>query len=379
MLVFISYPREFEKVAVALDAELKSRKIATFLDKESINLTDVWRLEIEANITKADIFVVLYLPEAAIPNRFFCTETERIQNECAENNAQRLITVIFPPTTPRNLPPFFRSHQILIAEAKGDREDERDGYWIDQIVQEVERLNKEEKNKERRKWRQIIARTALATGIVIIVLLYNKLSNSEEEKKQAGRALEEARQEIQLSEKKPLDGESTCNSLKGLYKLYTDYEFINTGDIKVTVRSGTWNANTCTKGEEGTYILEGKDTSQHDVELLFNGKYEHVGTTVTRYSSEIFIDKNGQLIRRTLHYPDEQPRPELIKHDMEKIGLKGKEDYINRKIDEYVKIRTRKLLILKTKFCHPALLNNNGMTLLAFLCEGYTRAMIRHH
>ena len=356
MLVFISYPREFEKVAATLDAELKSRKIATFLDKESINLTDVWKLEIESNIKRADIFVVLYLPEAATSNRFFRTETERIQNECVENNAQRLITVIFPPTTPRNLPAFFRSHQVLMAEANGDCEDERDGYWIDQIVQEVERLKKEEENKKRRKWRQIIARTALAAGMVIIALLYNKVSGQE----------------------KP-DGESMCSSLKGLYKLYTDYEFINTGDIKVTVRSGTWNANTCTKGEEGAYVLEGNDTSQHDIELLFNGKYEHVAITVTKYSSEIFIDENGQLIRRTLHYPDEQPRPELVKYDLRKMGLKDKEEYINRKMDEYVKIRTRKLQLLKTKFCHPALLNNNGMTLLAFLCEGYTRAMIRHH
>lgn len=190
--------------------------------------------------------------------------------------------------------------------------------------------------------------------------------------------LKKAQKELQALQKKPLDGESTCNSLKGLYKLYTDYEFINTGDIEVTVRSGNWNAYTCARGEEGAYVLEGKDTSQHDIELLLDGKYEHVGTTVTKYSSEIFIDKNGQLIRRTLHYPDEQ-RPELVKHDLEKIGLIGREDYINRKIDEYVKIRTRKLLLLKTKFCHPALLNNNGMTLLAFLCEGYTRAMIRHH
>lgn len=373
MLVFISYPREFEKVAATLDAELKSRKIVTFLDKENINLTDVWRLEIESNIKRAGIFIVLYLPEAATPNRFFRIETERIQNECAENNAQRLITVIFPPTTPRNLPAFFRSHQVLMAEAKGDCEDERDGYWIDQIVQEVERLKKEEENKKRRKWRQIVARTALAAGVVIIGLLYIQLSNTKMEIINTEKKLKEARQE------KLPDGESMCNSLKGRYKLYTDYEFINTGDIKVTVRSGTWNADTCTKGEEDAYVLEGNDTSQHDIELLFNGKYEHVATTVTKYSSEIFIDKNGQLIRRTLHYPDDQPKPESLRQDLEKIGLKVKEDYINRKMDEYVKIRTRKLQLLKTKFCHPALLNNNGMTLLAFLCEGYTRAMIRHH
>ncbi len=103
MLVFISYPREFEKVAVALNAELKSRNIATFLDKESIYLTDVWRLEIEANIKKADIFVILYLPQAATPNRVFLTETERIKTTHGNDSRKRLITVIFSPTTPKDL------------------------------------------------------------------------------------------------------------------------------------------------------------------------------------------------------------------------------------------------------------------------------------
>ena len=65
MLVFISYPREFEAVAAALDAELRSRKIDTFLDKKEIKPADIWQLEIESNIKKAAIFVVLYSLEAA--------------------------------------------------------------------------------------------------------------------------------------------------------------------------------------------------------------------------------------------------------------------------------------------------------------------------
>src|SRR5665647_2051318 len=90
MLVFISYPREFEAVAAALDAELRSRRIDTFLDRKSINPADVWRLEIESNIKKAAVFVVLYSLEAAEKNRYFLIETELIQTAC-EKGLQRII------------------------------------------------------------------------------------------------------------------------------------------------------------------------------------------------------------------------------------------------------------------------------------------------
>lgn len=201
MLVFISYPREFEKVAVALNAELKSRNIATFLDKESIYLTDVWRLEIEANIKKADIFVILYLPQAATPNRVFLTETERIKTTHGNDSRKRLITVIFSPTTPKDLPPYFRTHQILIADAIGLDEDEKDGYWINQIVQEVGRV----KEKRKLKWRQVIARTVLAVGATVIVLLYNERVN---EKLKIERLQEEIeRLKKEQRSQKPFEGE----------------------------------------------------------------------------------------------------------------------------------------------------------------------------
>ena len=170
MLVFISYPREYGAVAEALDAELRSRNVDTFLDKEKIAPSDVWQLKIEANIKKANIFVVLYLPEAATRERFFLTETERIKTAYGNDSRKKLITVIFSPTTPKDLPAYFRTHQILIADAIGLDEDEKDGYWINQVVQEVQRL----KEKIKLKWRQVIARTALAIGVTVIVLLYNE-------------------------------------------------------------------------------------------------------------------------------------------------------------------------------------------------------------
>lgn len=201
MLVFISYPREFEKVAAALNAELKSRGILTFLDKESINLATVWQEEIEANIRKADIFVILYLPEAATRNRVFLTEIERIKTSYGNDSRKRLITVIFPPATPKDLPPYFRTHQILIADATGLEEDEKDGYWINQIVQEVGAI----KEKRKLKWRQVTVRTVVVVGAIVIALLYNERADKQIKLQRSQEEIERLKKEKRVQ--KPFEGE----------------------------------------------------------------------------------------------------------------------------------------------------------------------------
>lgn len=244
MFVFISYPREFDAVAAKLDAELKSRNINRFLDREGINLGDVWKLKIESNIKKSSVFIILYLPAAATQDRFFLTETEHIKKEC-EKNLKKIITVIFSPTVPRDLPPFFTNHQILEARAEGFRANERDGYWIDQIVQEVERLKEIEKLdhqfKAKIKRRQIIARTALTTaGVIIAGLLYSKppVPSSFGDR--------------------VLDGESMCNSLVGAYELHQGYVFTEGIDARSIAKNASWKASNCEyRDRNATYILKG--------------------------------------------------------------------------------------------------------------------------
>ena len=68
MLAYISYPREFEEIASTLDTELKSRKVDTFLDKVNINLTDVWRVEIESNIKRLIFSLFFIYPKQQFPN-----------------------------------------------------------------------------------------------------------------------------------------------------------------------------------------------------------------------------------------------------------------------------------------------------------------------
>ncbi len=55
-----------------------------------------------------------------------------------------------------------------------------------------------------------------------------------------------------------VSAEARCKSLKGLYRLYGDYDFVRTGNIKATVRSSTWDANTCKEGKDGSYVLRGR-------------------------------------------------------------------------------------------------------------------------
>lgn len=176
-----------------------------------------------------------------------------------------------------------------------------------------------------------------------------------------------------------VSGESRCISLKGPYKLFAEYEFVKLGNIKATVRNGTWDATTCNAGQDGFYILRGKDTSHHEIEVMIDGRWEHVATTITNYNSDVLIDKQGKLIKRTFQYVDGPARPKLFENVLENRGLGKYEDYINRKIDEYVKERDSKISVLKTKSCYPALFDNDGFTLLAFLCQDYTRAMGRHY
>ncbi|MDQ3186745.1 MAG: hypothetical protein M3Q16_09905 [Pseudomonadota bacterium] len=150
--------------------------------------------------------------------------------------------------------------------------------------------------------------------------------------------------EINRGPQSEIAGESIFKALEGSYDLYMDYVFISQGDIKVTTRDGKWEANSCVKGrDKGSYVLRGADSSTHEVEVIINDKYEHVATTVTNYSSEVVIDRNGQPMRRTVHYQGRQPDPEPIPIDFGRERLKDKEDYISKKIAEYKNFETKSI------------------------------------
>jgi hypothetical protein len=358
MLVFISYPRELEVTATRLDAELQDRGIDKFLDREGIHLADPWKLPIEANIKKAGIYIVLYLPEAAVPGRFFRTEIDRIQVECRNDIKKKLITVIFPPTKPRDLPPLFGNRQIREADERGESDHESHGYWIDKIIQEVERLNEIERlekiqaneAQKKIKWRQIIARITLASaGGIIIFLLWG-----------------------------PAPGESLCNSLVGNYALHQNYVFTEGIDTRSVATNAAWKAIRCEYNpRQSNYILRGEEDTDFEIEAIINGKYERIATAKYHYNSEVFISKDGTLLGRSfeavLHPKD------INKNYKDRYGngFNKPDGFIDKKIDEVIDLRNKKHKELKTTPCIPALGTTGGRVAVAFVCEGYTRTMIK--
>lgn len=170
--------------------------------------------------------------------------------------------------------------------------------------------------------------------------------------------------------------ERKCESLKGEYKLSQYYEFINASGIKATARDASWIANTCKQLEKGYVILKGVDTTTYHLVVIVRNKFEDVGVTTTKYSSNLLMDRDGKLISRTVYYENEKPEPKFTPLSLEGKGFTDEERlFIENKLKEYGDLHDHRHAFLRTKTCSPALSENNGSTLLAFVCYDYTRAM----
>lgn len=369
MLVFIAYPREFEELAIKLEVDLNDRNFETFLDREDIKPSELWKLKIEANIKKASVFIILYDPKAANPSRYFFVELGRIKEEC-KRNAKKIITVIFSPTKPKDLPPHLNNHQLIEATTNGLTDTGNDDYWINNVVHEIERLKSSQKEGIKQ-WRKVIFPvTAIITlaGMVMTALLYQKLND---------------RSVVYTA----TPSESTCKSLLGNYHFPLGYEYVyidkQEKGIRATSYDGSWNApeeDNCKRGEqEGTFIFKGDDTTVHKIEIKLNNKYEHIANATNKHASEITIGKDGRLGKRELFFPVDG-KPEI-----ERIGLDRKiwrthEEYFKAKLDEYETVlRTKYREAHKRKRCTATLgKDENNRDVIASICPGdpgYIRVM----
>ena len=367
MLVFISYPREFKAAAEALAAELRSRRIDTFLDTDQIRPSDVWQLEIESNIKKAYVFVVLYSPAAAKPGHYFLIETERIRDAC-QKSLRRVITVLFNPTQPGEIPEFFRRRQIIRSETEGTIRDERDDYWIDQIVQELERLHI---IKQKLRQRQLIARSTLGLGTVIIVLLSISLFETQQELRNKVDGEIRAR---------PLDGERLCHSLLGNYTLHQNYIFVETHekDARSTATNATWKAIGCIPNKRnGDFILKGEEDTDFDIEAVIDGRYGRIATAKYLYGSEVHIRKDGTLVGRSFDAALDAKTIKKFYKDGRRNSFNRSESFLDKKIDEIVELRNEKHRKIKTSPCIPMVGETGGKIAIAFVCQGYTRTMVK--
>lgn len=373
MFVFVSYPREYEVIASRLDAQLRDHVIDTFLDKEDLDDGAVWNVRIGESIKRAGIYVVLYSPEAAKPERTFFREIKRIQTECQRNISKKLITIIFPPTKPRDLLPYFSNRQCRIAEAKGEIDHESHSFWIDQVVQDIERFNEIEKlekaqkdleeakkNEEIRKIksqnrpRQIIARITLASaGGIIIFMLYNKPWS-------------------------PVDGESVCHSLMGSYALHQNYVFNEGVNARSVATNAVWKAANCEYNPRlDGYILKGEEETDFDIEAIINGKFERIATARYQYKSEVYIGKDEALLGRSFEAVLHPQNINKSYKDRYGNNFNKPEEFFDKIIKEIIEMRNKKHRELKTSPCIPAQGETGGRITLAFVCSGYTRTMVK--
>ncbi|MEO8787156.1 MAG: toll/interleukin-1 receptor domain-containing protein [Chitinophagaceae bacterium] len=365
MHVFLSYPPEFIEVAEALYAELTSRKIDTFYDKKAIRPGDDWQHEIEASIKEANVFVVLYSPEAANTSKFYSREIERIEATC-EKGLQRVIPVIFNPTKIVDVPVFYQQHQLITSETEGKVKEKKDDYWIAQIAQELERLKV---IRDKLKQRQIISRSAQALGAITIVLLSISLFNTKT-------ALVD-KKEFLSSRNENVDGETECHSLLGNYRLGQSYVFKEGEGVKAVATEGKWKAQSCVPKSNGGFILEGTEETDFDIQAMIDGKYERIATAKYIYGSEVYIRKDGTPVGRTFDASlDSETLTKLYK-DGRVNNFNKPVSFLDKKIDEFVELRDIKNRNTKTNPCIPMLGETGGNTAVAFVCEGYTRTMVK--
>jgi hypothetical protein len=179
-----------------------------------------------------------------------------------------------------------------------------------------------------------------------------------------------------------LAAEERCELLKGKYQLHFNYIFSEKDGTRLVARKGMWNADTCTTNYSRTqFHLRGQDSTDFDIEILNDGIYQLVATGIFNYPAEVSINKNGELISRTFDVATSSTK--IIKHypaikKAQKLGLITEIDNIEEIIDEALKIRADKHISLVTNFCTPTFGKHGGRDTLAFICQDYTRVMVKN-
>ncbi|MBA2483657.1 MAG: toll/interleukin-1 receptor domain-containing protein [Nitrosomonas sp.] len=386
MLVFISYPRELVRFAEILDIELSNRNIDTFIDKNGIPPGATWSVEIDKYIHKADLFVVLYSTKALEnPEKFFQIEVDLIERYCKSDNNLKLITIVFPPTKPNDLRPFFKARQYLLAS-----ENEFEAHnWVHKILQEISKL-KEIKSNQRieeieKKWKfkwHISVFIILLLAILLVVdeidLLITGGGNTTNGVNGAGASII----------KPPSIGETVCNSLRGKYEL--DHEYVFSWDANsrsIATYETTWHTSedSCSYNEKDDFFtLKGIDRTYFDVETIIDGKYVRIATVLLSYTSEVhIINADGRLVDRIFNavIPPEEVKKEDIRiyphGKTNELAKSLDDDFIFKKTYEVLRARYEKHKKIRSKGCSPMRGYIGTRLAISFVCPHYSRVMVR--
>ncbi|MGR6034472.1 MAG: hypothetical protein ACU4EQ_06530 [Candidatus Nitrosoglobus sp.] len=229
--------------------------------------------------------------------------------------------------------------------------------------------------------------TLLLITLSLIAIGYFNF-NTQQELKKIKKEAKEIKEELKKTgeELKPA-GEKLCESLSihstdndKLYHLYQPYLFVETPakDARFIVSSATWKATNCKPKENGDYVLEGEDESTFTMEVLVNGKYEQINSRPYTYHSWVNIRKNGILQGRSYdqgrtYNDNNDSREKKFFHSRdEKVNA-----FINTKKKELKELRDQKHNNIQKQYCTSMQGEKDGNTMIAFVCDGYTRVMIK--
>lgn len=397
MRIFISYPREFQEYAEKIEAELQNRHFDTFLDRHKINPSQAWTVEIERQIKRSKVYVILYDPAAAADEtRYFAVEINHIRKQLEGSLkpirriifSKHVVPVIFHPTTTKDLPAYLECRQAVEATTNEHTDKRKNTQWIYKVIKGVEKLRKE---------KQIRSFTLTMVAMLFLACIYIFLPS----------VLRSPPSTLSAAVSNPLKpkpdnapedpwefSQQACKDLKGSYNLLGEYVYIEEPDLKATAVNGRWEATICKRIEEpkGTYILEGKEETTHLVRIKINNTYKQVNAT-NQSRSEITINKDGRLTdRRIFFLVDGKPKGDPVIDELDPIGTLSKREanHVEAKLKQYKKlVREKHEAAEKHMHCIPARgKNTDNQEVIASICTHnpsspnspyYIRAMVRHH
>lgn len=396
MRIFISYPREFQEFAEKIEAELQNRHFDTFLDRHKINPSQAWTVEIERQIKRSKVYVILYDPEVAKDkNRYFGVEIEHIRKQLERSlkpirhvifHPKDIVPVIFDPKT--ELPAYLQCRHPIEAITNELTDKRNAPNWIHEVTTGVVKLRKDD---QVRTFTLTIAALLTLVGIVSVWLGGSK-------SRDLGPSVDGPKPQESVPDKPPTDpwafSQQTCEDLKGSYNLLGEYVYIEEPDLTATAVYGRWEATICKRIAEpkGTYTLEGKEETTHLVRIKFNNTYKQV-KAINQSRSEITINKDGRLTDRKIFFSvDGKPKgdPEIEELDPIVPLSKREASHVKVKLKQYKKlVREKHEAAEKYMHCIPARgTNKDNQEVIASICQHnpsssnspyYIRAMVRHH
>jgi hypothetical protein len=141
---------------------------------EHINHFDDWKIKIEDEIKKTDVFVILYSHIADKKERYILDELTSIKDEIKEKQ-KKFIIIIFPQITKlsdlQESRPFFSGQNVIQATPNRYFENGNDQHWIGNVTKNIEKLRKDEKCD---RWGKLALRAVASILLLALVLIIFK-------------------------------------------------------------------------------------------------------------------------------------------------------------------------------------------------------------